>query len=103
MPPCSATASASAAPRSRSSHARARSTMLPTPPAGWRAGPGAARRERVSYRSRGVTVLARALVFAALGALLLRVAHAEEGPGSRALGTLLRAPALRGARVGVAV
>ena len=50
-----------------------------------------------------MTVLRRALVFAALGALLFRVAHAEDDPGSRALAALLSAPALRGARVGVAV
>jgi D-alanyl-D-alanine carboxypeptidase/D-alanyl-D-alanine-endopeptidase (penicillin-binding protein 4) len=49
-----------------------------------------------------VTVLARALVFATLGALLVGVARAEDAD-SRALATLLRAPALRGARVGVVV
>jgi D-alanyl-D-alanine carboxypeptidase/D-alanyl-D-alanine-endopeptidase (penicillin-binding protein 4) len=50
-----------------------------------------------------VTVLVRAIVFAALGALLAGLAHAEENAESRALATLLGSPALRGARVGVAV
>lgn len=50
-----------------------------------------------------VKVLARALVFVALGALLSGAAYAGDAADSRALDELLGAPALRGARVGVSV